>query len=187
MPSEAELAQRLEGSPSVVRWRTELAQRQARRDSARTERIPDLALRAGPRRLSGPGETAFVVDVSLPLPLWDRSRGAIAETEYRLAKLSAQGRAARVRAVTSSSLREWPVGGLGGDATASHPSPARHREGRSGAAPRLRARALRAARGARRGASPVAARAEYLRALIEAHHSAEQIERLTGVPLEVRP
>jgi cobalt-zinc-cadmium efflux system outer membrane protein len=30
-------------------------------------------------------------------------------------------------------------------------------------------------------------REQYLRALVEAHHSAQQIERLTGVPLEVRP
>jgi cobalt-zinc-cadmium efflux system outer membrane protein len=28
---------------------------------------------------------------------------------------------------------------------------------------------------------------QYLSALTEAHHSAQQIERLTGVPLEVRP
>jgi cobalt-zinc-cadmium efflux system outer membrane protein len=31
------------------------------------------------------------------------------------------------------------------------------------------------------------AREQYLRALTEAHHSALRIERLTGVPLEVRP
>jgi cobalt-zinc-cadmium efflux system outer membrane protein len=31
------------------------------------------------------------------------------------------------------------------------------------------------------------AREQYLRALVEAHHSAQQIERLTGVPLEVTP
>ena len=33
----------------------------------------------------------------------------------------------------------------------------------------------------------LAAREQYLKALSEAHHSAQQIERLTGVPLEVRP
>jgi len=32
-----------------------------------------------------------------------------------------------------------------------------------------------------------AASDQYLNALIEAHHSAQAIERLTGVPLEVRP
>jgi cobalt-zinc-cadmium efflux system outer membrane protein len=31
------------------------------------------------------------------------------------------------------------------------------------------------------------AREQYLSALVEAHQSAHQIERLTGVPLEVRP
>ena len=33
----------------------------------------------------------------------------------------------------------------------------------------------------------LAAREQYLTALTEAHHSAHQIERLTGVPLEVQP
>jgi hypothetical protein len=33
----------------------------------------------------------------------------------------------------------------------------------------------------------LAAREQYLRALVEAQHSAQQIERLTGVPLEVLP
>ena len=35
--------------------------------------------------------------------------------------------------------------------------------------------------------SRVAAREQYLRALVEAHRSASEIERLTGAPLEVRP
>ena len=33
----------------------------------------------------------------------------------------------------------------------------------------------------------LAAHEQYLSVLSEAHHSAQQIERLTGVPLEVRP
>ncbi|HVH19378.1 MAG TPA: TolC family protein, partial [Myxococcota bacterium] len=33
----------------------------------------------------------------------------------------------------------------------------------------------------------IEAREQYLRALTEAHHSAQEIERLTGVALEVRP
>jgi cobalt-zinc-cadmium efflux system outer membrane protein len=33
----------------------------------------------------------------------------------------------------------------------------------------------------------IAAREQYLRALTEAHHSAQEIERLTGFPLEVQP
>jgi len=60
----------LDASPSVARWQTELAQRDALRARAKSERVPDVTLVAGPRRLSGPEDTALVVGVSVPLPLW---------------------------------------------------------------------------------------------------------------------
>jgi cobalt-zinc-cadmium efflux system outer membrane protein len=143
---------------------------------------------AGPRRLSGPDDTAFVVGVTVPLPLWNRSRGAIAESEHRVAKVSAQARAEFVRSATE--LANARVG----------------LEASSEEADLLRTRVLpgteRAVQVLRRGyeqgrfaqievldaeRARLDARVQYLRALVEAHHSAQQIERLTGVPLEVRP
>jgi cobalt-zinc-cadmium efflux system outer membrane protein len=188
VPVAAELAQRLEGSPSVARWQAVLAQREALRAKAKSERVPDVTLRAGPRRLSGPEDTALVVGVSLPLPLWNRSRGSIAEAEHRLAKVAAETRTARVR--TATELAAARVG----------------LEAASEEASLLRTRVLpgteRAVEVLRRGyeqgrfaqievidaeRARLAAREQYLEALTEAHHSAQQIERLTGVPLEVQP
>jgi cobalt-zinc-cadmium efflux system outer membrane protein len=188
VPSQQDLARWLEASPSVARWQAELAQRDALRARATSERVPDVTLLAGPRRLSGPEDTALVVGVSIPLPLWNRSSGAIAEAEHRFAKLAAETRAARVLAVTQLATARVGL------------------EASSEEAALLRTRVLpgteRAVEVLRRGYEAgrfaqvevldaererLAAREQYLSALTEAHHSAQQIERLTGVPLEVRP
>ena len=188
VPSMEELMQRLEAGPSVARWRTELAQRDALRERANSERVPDVTLGAGPRRLSGPEDTALVAEIWVPLPLWNRHRGAVAEAEHRLAKLAAEKRAARVRAVTELATARVDLEASSEEATL------------------LRTRVLpgteRAVEALRRGYEAgrfaqievldaererLEAREQYLSALTEAHHSAQQIERLTGVPLEVRP
>jgi cobalt-zinc-cadmium efflux system outer membrane protein len=188
VPSAQEIARQLEASPSVLRWQAELARRDAARAGARAERVSDVTLQVGPRRLSGPDATAFVVGLSVPLPIWNRNRGAIAAAEYRLAQLEAQARAARVRSATDLAAARIGL------------------QASSEEAELLRSRVLpgteRAVEALRRGyeagrfaqievldaeRARLAAREQYLRALTEAHHSAQQIERLTGVPLEVRP
>ena len=165
-PSAEQIAQRLEASPSVARWQTELARRDALRARATSERMPDVTLSAGPRRLSGPEDTALVVGVSVPLPLWNRNRGAIAEAG--VSRREARGRGAcfaRPRGHGSRGGAGRPRGLLGGGASAAHARPARHRARRRGAAPRLRAGPLRADRGARRRArAPGRARAVPARA-----------------------
>ena len=187
-PGDEDLERRLGDGPSVARWQAELTRREAVRASATSERVPDVILRAGPRRLSGPDETALVVGVSLPLPLWDRRRGAIAEAEHRLAKLAAESRASRVRAAADLAAAR-----VGLEASSEEASLLRTRviPGSERAVETLR-------RGYEQGRfsqlevldaerARLAARAQYLDAVTEAHHSAQQIERLTGVPLEVRP
>ncbi len=188
VPSMEDLAQRVDASPAIARWQTELAQREALRERAKSDRVPDVTLRAGPRRLSGPEETAVVVGVSVPIPLWNRNRGAIAEAEHRLAKLASETRAARVRTVTELATARVRLAATSEEANL------------------LRTRVLpgteRAVEALRRGYSAgrtpqievldaerarLAAREQYLTALTEAHRSAQQIERLTGMPLEVRP
>jgi cobalt-zinc-cadmium efflux system outer membrane protein len=188
VPSEEELARRLEASPSVARWQAELARRDAQRMRARSERVPDVTLRAGPRRHSGPDDTALVAGVSVPLPLWNRQRGAIEETGYRRAKLAAEARASRVQSATELSIARVGL------------------QASSEEAELLRTRVLpgvdRAVEALRRGyesgrfaqvevleaeRARLDARQQYLDALTEAHHNAQKIERLTGVPLEVRP
>jgi cobalt-zinc-cadmium efflux system outer membrane protein len=188
VPSKEDLAQWIDASPAVVRWQTELAQREARRGRARSARVPDLAVFAGPRRLSGPDETALVVGVSVPLPIWDRNRGAIAEAEERVAQASAENRAARIRTVAEAEAARVGLQASSEEAellrTRVIPGTERavallqrgYESGRFSHLEVVDAERVR-----------LETREQYLRALTEAHHSAQQIERLTGVPLEVQP
>jgi len=188
VPSTEQIAQRLEASPNLARWRRELARRDALRSRATSDRIPDVHLSAGPRRLSGPDETALVVGVTFPLPLWNRNRGAIAEAEYRVAKLAAEARASRVRTATDLAAARI---GLQASSEEAHLLSTRVLPGTERAVEVMR-------RGYQQGRfaqievleaerARLSAREQHLRALAEAHHSAQQIERLTGVPLEVLP
>ena len=187
-PSPEELARKLDESPSLALWQAELARRDARRASARSQRVSDLTVFAGPRRLSGPEETALVAGVSLPLPLWNRNRGAVEESEHRVAKLAAEQRSARVlvaaelatarvslvAAVEESHLLRTRV--LPGIEEAVGVMRRGYEQGRFAQIEVLEAERAR-----------VAAREQYLSSLVEAQRSAREIERLTGVPLEVRP
>jgi cobalt-zinc-cadmium efflux system outer membrane protein len=188
VPTQAALAEQLEASPDVARWQAELAHRSAARDQARSRRVPDLAMSAGPRRLSGPDETAFVVGIEVPLPLWNRSGAAIAETEHRLAKAASEARAARVRSATELATARVALHASAEEAglLRSRVLPGVERAlavmqqgyeaGRFAQLEVLEAQRAR-----------IQASEQYLRALTEAHHSALEIERLTGVALEVRP
>lgn len=88
LPDLASLRARLAEGPALARFESERAEREARVALERARRIPDLTLNAGVRRLSGPDDTSLVVGALLPIPVWDRHDGAIAEAEYRVAKLS---------------------------------------------------------------------------------------------------
>jgi cobalt-zinc-cadmium efflux system outer membrane protein len=186
LPAE-DIDARLDASPAVVRWQAELSRREALHARAQSQRFPDLMLAGGPRRLSGADETAFVVGASLPLPLWNRGGAAVVETEQRLAKLRAEQRAARVRTAADLTtarvaleasveeaqlLRDRVLPGIERSIAVIRRG---YEQGRF-----AQIEILEAQRGR------VAAREQYLRALVEAHQSAREIERLTGVPLEDR-
>jgi cobalt-zinc-cadmium efflux system outer membrane protein len=187
-PSDAELAERIATSPAVALWQAELGRRHALRASARSQRTSDLTIFAGPRHIAGPDETALVVGVSMPLPLWNRNRGAIEEAGHRLAKLAAEQRSARVLVATQlatarvalvASVEESELlrrSVLPGIERAVEVLRSGYERGRIAQLEVLDAERAR-----------VAAQERYLRTLVEAQHSARDIERLTGVPLEVRP
>ncbi len=84
-------------------------------DVERTAAIPDITVSAGFRRFESTGDSALVAGVSVPLPLFDRNRGATRAAEIRAkagqinkvaveARLRARQRSA-VAAVTSARQR----------------------------------------------------------------------------------
>jgi cobalt-zinc-cadmium efflux system outer membrane protein len=64
---------------------------------AAARRIPALRAGAGVRRLEGPDEEALVFELAMPLPVFDRNQGGIAEAEARQLKTKAERRAEETR------------------------------------------------------------------------------------------
>jgi cobalt-zinc-cadmium efflux system outer membrane protein len=65
---------------------------------ARSQRLPDISLSAGARRLSATGDTAAIFGLSVPIPLFDGGRSAVAQAEAGRRRAEAIGRAARIDA-----------------------------------------------------------------------------------------
>lgn len=95
-PLEA-LVQRIDKNPDLARWDTELEAQGAVVALEKAHRVPDVNLGAGIRHISEVGDNAFVLEVAIPLPLFDRNQGAARAAEHRLARAQAERRAAGVQ------------------------------------------------------------------------------------------
>jgi cobalt-zinc-cadmium efflux system outer membrane protein len=89
IPSLESLKTKLQANPELAKWTTERQKREATLSSARAEAHPDLTVNAGPRLLGAShADMSLVAGFSIPLPLWNRNQGKIAEAEANLAKTS---------------------------------------------------------------------------------------------------
>ena len=84
------LASRLSANPRLARFGAEVAQREAALAREKAAAIPDLTLRAGPRRIEETNDTTAVVGLSVPLPLWNRNQGNIAVAREQVARAGAE-------------------------------------------------------------------------------------------------
>lgn len=66
------------GSPDIALAEAERDSATARVEIERAKRAPDPSVRAGFRQLREVDESAFVVGISVPLPIWNRNSGSIA-------------------------------------------------------------------------------------------------------------
>lgn len=96
-PTLALLAARLSRNPELARWSTEVVQREALLSVERSKSVPDISLVGGYRRYTSVDANAWVVGASIPLPLFDRNRGAIQAANTRVVKAEQERRAAEVR------------------------------------------------------------------------------------------
>ena len=101
LPSLSTLQARLDHVPAIGRWQTELDERDAALALARAGAVPDVTVGVGGRYFSDDGDGALVFDVTVPLPVFDRNQGAIAEAEARRLKARAERAAARVALAAS--------------------------------------------------------------------------------------
>lgn len=99
MPSFANLAGRLANHPQLARWTAEREHRQAMLHLQKTQRIPDLTVGVGPRQVGGgDGYTIGVISFTLPLPIFNRNQGNIAEAEAFLQRAGPEEKGVQARA-----------------------------------------------------------------------------------------
>jgi cobalt-zinc-cadmium efflux system outer membrane protein len=85
-PPAAELLRGVEASPLLAASRLELAARQALVQVERSKAVPDVVLSLGAKRDNERGLTQAVIGLAIPLPLFDRNRGAAHEAAQRADK-----------------------------------------------------------------------------------------------------
>ena len=104
----------LRARPELRRWQSEVDAQEAARRAARREAWPDPTVTAGYKRQSNGAEGAFL-GVGIPLPLFDRNRGAAeaasarlqaAETQQVLARREIRNEVRRAYAAYTSTRRQ---------------------------------------------------------------------------------
>lgn len=99
-PPFEELAARIERNPELRRLSAERVHRSAALSLARSRAVPDVRAVAGARRLEGPDAVAFLAGVSVPLPVFSRNQGDIAEANARRSQVDDEAAATRVALLT---------------------------------------------------------------------------------------
>lgn len=96
-----------DGTLALAAATADVSTAEAQLHLARSQRIPDLTVSAGTRRLQASGDMAMVFGVSLPLPLFNNGRAAVdqasalrnqSEAKRRLARFDAEQAIASARA-----------------------------------------------------------------------------------------
>lgn len=97
IPAFADFASRISKSPEIARWASEKKLREAEVKLADARRVPNITVGGGIRHLQGFGDQALVFGFSMPLQLFDRNQGGMAEARALLGRTEAEQKAAEVR------------------------------------------------------------------------------------------
>jgi outer membrane protein, heavy metal efflux system len=95
------LIQRLEKNPDWARWETELQQRRAKLNLEKAKALPDVTVFAGIQNFQENPGTAMTVGFSVPLPLFDRNQGGIAEAHTRVRQGNFQAKNVQIQLKTA--------------------------------------------------------------------------------------
>ena len=96
-----ELAARIEENPELARLASEQRIAEAQLRLAEARQWPTLTPSFGARRFERTGDWALVAGVTVPLPVFDRNQGRLAESRAALARVQSDSRAERVRVRTT--------------------------------------------------------------------------------------
>lgn len=96
-PSAADITARLADAPSVRRARMAVLQAEAGYSLAKARGVPDVTVGIGAKRSQELGRTQAVINVSVPLPFFDRNQGALLEALRKRDAAQAQAQAEELK------------------------------------------------------------------------------------------
>jgi len=97
VPPFATLVEHMQKNPDLARWATETIHRQAVVTREESKAVPNITVGAGSRYIQEVQDYAWQLNVTIPLQIFDRNQGGIAEARHRLAKADAEKRSVKLR------------------------------------------------------------------------------------------
>lgn len=101
LPRYEHLAERVRDNPDLARWTSEIERRRAAVDGEKAKAIPDVTVIAGVTRFNQFDDRAYMLGISVPLPLFNSNRAGILEANHRLDKAADEQRAAESRVLAA--------------------------------------------------------------------------------------
>jgi outer membrane protein, heavy metal efflux system len=95
-PSEHEVEALLNKTPDLKRWEVEHQRRKALAELEKSLAIPDPNVTVGIRDLRGVDEQAFLVGLSIPIPVFNANQGNIVKARSKAIQVESQGRHAEL-------------------------------------------------------------------------------------------
>lgn len=86
----------LAANPDYTRWEAQIARARAGLTVERAGAIPDVTIGAGARRYQATRDAAFVVTLSVPIPVLNRNQGAIQRASSELVRTEVEARQGRL-------------------------------------------------------------------------------------------
>lgn len=185
LPAYAGLAERARNNPELSRASSEIARRRALLEAENAKAVVDVTLSAGLQRYSQFDDQAFMVGISVPLPVFDRNRGGILEARHRLDKAADEKRVTESRLLADLARTYQRLAAIGAEIDIL----------RADLLPGAQSAFDVATRGYELGKfafidvldaqrTLFQARSQHLRALADYQRGMSEIERLIGGPLE---
>ncbi len=99
-PSSDQIGKMLEKNPVLTRWSVKIEKYKAKMALEKSGAIPDMTISGGIRNLQETDENAYVMAVSVPIPVFNRNQGSYREARFNLARAREQFKAARLQIET---------------------------------------------------------------------------------------
>ncbi|VAX16776.1 Heavy metal RND efflux outer membrane protein, CzcC family [hydrothermal vent metagenome] len=101
-PAPGEIGRMLKNNPQLTRWSVEIEKYKAKMALEKSGAIPDVTISGGMRNLQETDENAYVMGVSLPIPVFNRNQGGYREARFNLARAREEFKAARLQIETEA-------------------------------------------------------------------------------------